>query len=347
MDNTTLHLFGRTPTEVGDPIRRVVHNVSEIQNFIDRFNGQRNCYVSLYPSNFIIDKIFFDFDYGDYILDDTKAVFSHLTNKNYKVIPLTTGIKPGNVHPRYHLYLELEPHIYGPTAKPLLYGATLNILESVFGPVHEKLTTLPNGKQKRILYNSERIVAPDPSCIGDIRRLTRIPNTLRPPSNNSYCTYIPSDKFLSMTESDIIKHTKAKHHYTYPLDGHKLPLLTDFPFDLDTYLERNKKTIREVDDDSGLVTSNPSLFLKNILRPCVYKNLIIQHPAHIIRVIATIDLLNLGYPASTILSLYSTLGWEDFEEQTTSNYINWCTKYKPYSCTKLRSLGIPKACCIG
>ena len=338
MDQTTLELFGRTPREVGNPQRYPIYNLKQLQKFKDNNNGISNCYVSLYPSNYLIDKVFFDFDYGLTVLEDTKAVFRYLTDQGDKVIPVVSGKKG------YHLYWLLKPHIYGPDVKVLLTKATYRIIHEVFGEFTQQSVIGDDGKQRQIFRTKDRIIAIDPACAGDISRLVRIPNTLRPPQNTSYCTYLPPDNFLDMTESEILHHHKSQHHYRFDTDRTGCPLLTDFEYDLDTNFKEHQQwqTLSK-----PITTSNPNIFLKNILRPCIYNRITIQHPTHLIRVIATIDLLNMGFNPESILDVYSTLGWEDFDKHTTQKHILHCRKYKPYSCTKLRQLGIPTQCCVG
>ena len=339
MDRTTLSLFGRFPREVANPNRWLVNSIPEMRRFIDYNNGITDIYVSLYSSNYVIDKIYFDFDYGPSVLDDTKKVYKWLMDKDYSVIPVVSGKKG------YHLYAITKPKIYGVQAKLLLTKATYSIIKSVFGSFRQEVHIKPDGKQVRVLRNSERIIGPDPTCIGDVRRITRVPNTLRPPENLNYCTYLPPDDFLKMTEADVIDHMKEKHSYTYKIDYSFAPLLTDFEFDLDKKIEA--KQWESIGCSSTIATSNPNLFLEQIIRPCLYRHIISIHPSHDVRVATTIDLLNFGYSPEEILDLYSTLGWEDFEEGLCLSQIKSCKKYEPYSCSKLRKYGIPEVCCVG
>ena len=101
------------------------------------------------------------------------------------------------------------------------------------------------------------------------------------------------------------------------------------------------------------IPSNPNLLLELILRPCLYKNIICVHPDNDVRVATTYDLILAGYSHSSILSIYSTLGWEDFEDEYCLAQIKHSEKdikekkYERYSCTKLRELKIPEVCCVG
>ena len=142
-----------------------------------------------------------------------------------------------------------------------------------------------------------------------------------------------------MTEEDIELHMKTQHYCNYETDS--TLLLTDFDYDYD-----DTPSWEPMSRSSESTVSNPSLFLRLLLRPCLYRHIIGIHPSHEVRVAATVDLLQ-NYNPETILEIYSTLGWEDYEEKLCYSQILSCGKYKPYSCSKLKALGIPNSCCVG
>lgn len=339
MDKTTKILFGRTPREIATPKRWVINNLKELQVFISNNNGVHDCFTSVYPSNYLIDKIFNDFDYS-FVLEDAQKYYAWCLDNNYQAIPIVSGKKG------YHIYFITHPKLYGKETKLLLTKATFSILKEVFGNFKQE-TVVMRGKEVRILRTKDRIIAPDPTVIGDVRRITRIPNTLRPPENLNYCTYLPPRDFLDMDSLDVVKHMKKTHSYDYDIQFRKAPYLTDFEYDFDEEPDYRSWT-PILGDKKEVITSNPSMFLQGLLRPCLYRHLTTIHPSHDVRTASTIDLLRAGYSPTEILSVYSTLGWEDFEEKYSLEQIESCQKYKQaYSCTKLRRLGIPIACCVG
>ena len=337
MDQTTLILFGRFPRECANPSRFAVNTVKEFDKFVSYNNGVADCFTSVYPSNYLIDKIFFDFDYGPQVLEDTKAVYRWILNEGYSAIPIVSGRKG------YHIYMITKPKIYGPQAKLFLTRAAYHVIKEVFGSFKQELYTFPTGKQVQVLRVEDRLIAPDPMVCGDIRRITRIPNTLRPPENYNYCTYLPPDEFLDMDETDIAQHMKKTHNYNYEIAYRGAPLLTDFEYDF--YEEPDFDRWSPI-STGAITTSNPNLFLKELLRPCLYRHITNIHPSHEVRVAATVDLYEAGYDSSQILSIYETLGWEDFDARESLKQIKSCKKYKSYSCSKLRTLGVPRICCV-
>lgn len=339
MDKTTKILFGRLPRDVATPKRWMVHTEKDLKNFVVNNNGIEDCFTSVYPANYLIDKIFNDFDWGKFVLDDAKKYYKWCLDNDYQAIPIVSGKKG------YHIYFITHPKLYAKKTKLLLTKATFSIMKEVFGNFKQE-TTYIEGKEVRILRTEERVIAPDPAVIGDTRRLTRIPNTLRPPENLNYCTYLPPRDFLDMTEEDVVKHMKRTHSYDYEIKFRKAPYLDDFEYDFEEepdYRSWNPLGLGE----KQIIVGNPSSFLKRQLRPCLYKRIIGIHPNHMTRVASTVDLLIQGFTTEEILSVFSTLGWEDFSEQTCFEQIESCKKYqRPFSCSKLRSYGLVTTCCV-
>lgn len=350
LDDTTLDLFGRMPRGVGTPSRWQINSIDELEAFINHNNGINNCFVDCYPANKVIDKIFIDCDYGENVLSDTQDIARFwYEKKGWDYVPLATAKKG------YHLHLRLKPKFYGLQSKLLLTKATYSVIKSVFGEFKSDRISL-GGKKVRVLRNKDRVIAPDPKIIGDINRLARLPNTLRPSNgydNNSfYCTYLPPDEFLDMTESQIYKHIKSKHKYHYNFNPDDSPMLTDFDYDFNKDMDFDDWECFASKDGKGCIESTDlNIFLDGLLRPCLYHNIITVHPDNEVRGACAIDLLRAKYSPSSILKIFSQLGWEDFDEEKTIYKIKSFIKedntiYKSYSCSKLRELKIPTICCV-
>lgn len=316
LDNTTLKLFGKFPREVGNPARSVVHNIQEFRNFIISNCGTNDCYSALFPNTGKIDKISFDSD-GHGALGETKILYKALKEKKYKVIPVVSGKKG------YHIHIILYPDIYD-EPKKLLLNATLRILEDVFG-VNDR--------------NELNCKTFDSHIFGDVRRIFRIPNTLRPPENRNWCTYLPPDEFLTMTEADIALHMKSTHTYEYI--GEVYPSLLSFP--ATTIKGTNYNLIKSSSEIKVRVRTS---VLKNFLRPCLYNQIISINPRHDVRVASTVDLLKFFSP-SDIFKFYGALEWRDWNPEKVEYQIGTCKNLRPFSCTTLRKKGIPRECCVG
>jgi hypothetical protein len=194
IDITTRLLFGEFPREVGTPVRQTIYSEKQFEDFIARHNGKSDCFVSVYPNNLKITEIFFDFD-GAGALGDAKQLYTFLTERGYPVIPVASGKKG------YHLHVLVKGN---GGDKEQLRLVAWSIIYTAFG---EKRPTV------------------DEKVVGDLRRLCRIPNTLRPPENLNYCTYLPPNVFVKMTERDVAEHIKSPHHYEYDMVG--IPTLSE------------------------------------------------------------------------------------------------------------------------
>jgi len=319
LDRTTYLLFHPFFREVGNPTRSFVRNEWEFIRFVDKYNGITDVFVSVYPANGIIDKIFFDIDNTN--LRIVRKFYNYLVENDYTVIPVVSGRKG------FHFYVLLKPKLYDEEGREKLTNATYSII-------------LDSG-----LYSKERgegnewyIPKCDTRIIGDIRRLTRVPNTLRP--HGSYCTYLPPD-FVNMTAKEISGHMKSSHTYDYEI--RKLPTLDDFE---KVSVELFRPSIYSESFPSPSCSSNVGRYLKPILRPCLFKKLFTFNPSHDVRVAATIDLLDMGFSENQIFKFYSQIGWEDWDESITQYQISNIKnrRYRYYSCKKLRRLGIADNC---
>ena len=313
MDNLTKQLFTNMPREIAFPWRKPMKSMTDFKREINIHNGIDNVYVSIYGANYIVNKIFFDNDYGNQ-LNDAKMIFEWCTNKGYQVVPIASGREC-----RTHLYVIVKPELHGAESKIRLLRAHYSIIKSVFGDFKREMTYLPSGKEVSVFRNKDRIISPDPQVCGDVRRIARVPNTLRPPENLNYCTYLPPDEFLDMTDNDVMTHMKSPYTYDYKIDYRSAPNLTDFKYEFD--VEPDVGCWTPVASSGTFKMHKPSKYLKRLLRPYVYNHICTIHPADNIRFVATLDLLSIGLEPEEIISGYSGLGWEDFDERTTTKKV--------------------------
>jgi hypothetical protein len=317
--------------------------MSDLKQEITLYNGIRDLYVSLYPSNFLVNKVFFDLDYGDSVLSDAKKIFEYITvTKHHQAIPVVSGKKG------YHIYYIVKPEIHKQESRIRLLRAHYSIIKDVFGSFKQKMVKV-NNKTVSVFIAKKRIIAPDPQVCGDIRRISRLPNTLRPPENINYCTYLPPDQFLDMTEDDIAYHMKAKHTYNIKIDYHIAPHLTDFTYDFKDDIP--EETYHNPIKAENTTFPTKEIYIKELFRPCIYRHISSIHPIDDIRFCSTLDLLSIGVSSDNIISIYSAFGWEDFVLEKTVRRVKGLEKayqsgkYKPWSCKKLIAKGYPRRCC--
>jgi len=320
IDLTTYILFSPFNREVANPVRKRIRNIRQFLQFISDNNGVRDCYVSVYSADLILDKVFFDLD-GSNALCDAKRMYVVFTEKlGIPVIPVASGKKG------IHLYPLFKPKRYD-APKTVLRNAQLYLLTEAFGKgVHPEVTV-------------------DPHTIGDVRRICRIPNTLRPPENRSWCTYLPAPDFLDWDDHDLREHIKHPHTYKYDLNR-KLVAMDELPQLDPSETFQFKQNGGEIKTEAVDEVGNEDEFLKRVLRPCLYRNIIRRNPPHEVRVATTVDLLTF-LPPEKIFKIYEKLGWDDWDPDITRYQIRSCIGLKPYSCRRLRALGIPRECCVG
>lgn len=329
LDKTTLTLFGEMPREVGKK-RSYIDTTNKLTKYVMKHNGIEDCFVSTTTLDGLITEIFFDIDSPlgiEGAIEDFKKLYKWLIDHPYNPVPVATGKKG------FHIHVRLKPKRYidALEAKQKLKNATMWILSEVFG------------------YDDRKVIKTtviDPHIIGDIRRPCRIPNTLRPPENNSWCIYLPQHvEDLSVT--DITRLTKAPQEWDGDLwEDSRLPALEDFPTapeGLRVICDNGRDEIENIPDTGFTLRGN--VMLKNLLRPCLYRHMIRDNPAHEVRVAATADLLQFFSPGD-ILNMYKTLNWIDFDADYVAYQIGSIKGLIPYSCTRLRELGIPKTCCV-
>ena len=314
-----LLLFSPFYREVGKK-RKVVFNLKGWLSEVEKLDGKDDVFTSVYPLNGVIDKIFIDIDDRDLGLAFyvAKKIYSYLLDNHYTVIPVATGKKG------FQLHILLEPLSYDNNLyikKTLLANATYYILHKA------GLYSRDNGLAKQI----------DTHVIGDVRRLCRVPGTLRPPTNQTYCVFLPIN-FDELSLEKIIELTKkpVSADYDYKID--ELPTLHDFPKFL-SHQEKEKVFLQSSRNWLKIPTEVRE-YLKRLLRPCIFYNIIVSEPRHDARVAATIDLLLLGYSIDEIVEIFSKLNWVDFNEEFTRYQVQQIKDrhYKPYGCRKLRKL---------
>lgn len=301
-DALTNQLFGKFPREIG--IRSNIYTLEAFQNYLLQNDGVNDCYTSIYTLSGEIDKLFFDFDGGAKALEDSKRVYKWLISEGHSVAVIASGKKG------IHLYVLLKPI---PTTKEILSQATWGILKSVFGNEYMKTTA-------------------DPHIIGDIRRISRIPNTRRPPDNKFWCTPLPAD-FVNFTWRDVLLWSKMPHEFS------EAPQPTQTINDLPHLKLVDIANITPSLVAQPVQVSKETNLLQSFLRPCLYNAIVVPNPLHVARVATATDLLQVFSPED-VKSFLEPLNWLDWSSTIALSQIKSCKHLKPYTCAKLRSIGM-------
>lgn len=313
LDPVTSQLFEDSfPREITSK-RKLITTPRHFEQEIDILNGAiEDLYTNVNPINGEINKISIDFD-GAESLKESQKLCTYLLGLGIPCIPVASGRR--GVH--LHVLFKTRK---GEDNKEILYKTTKSLL----------LKSLPKNK------------AVDPHLIGNTRAMIRIPNTLRPPENMSFCTYLPPGKaFLEMTETDLATHIRGTHYYLaedYGINKHP-PTFEEFILP-----EVDKEQVQFAEfDNSKSVHYSDNEQLKHLLRPCLYRLMTVEEPRHKVRVAATADLLRSEISPNQILDMYRSLNWRDWDEKWTAYQIGK-VKTIYWHKKKLKQLGICYDC---
>ena len=197
------HLIRTFPREIGFPERKLVHTEQEFYEIVNARNKTTNIYFSIYKryGDIDIDKIYFDFDCDSEdelwkVLEQVKKLHKYCNEKGYYHMMFFSGRKG------FHFY------IFTKNGKRLMYPK-------------DALTRA----HKRFMDNLK--ITPDFHCIGDIARISRVPNTMHMESK-LYC--IPLKREDLYKSIQYIKHIAKKQQHEYVVYGKRF-------FDLEKYDE--------------------------------------------------------------------------------------------------------------
>lgn len=312
IDLTTLTLFPIFPRRVGIP-SYIVHNERQFEHYILKYNGTpEGCHVGVYDCNSrpIIDKLLFDFDSGKKgekikdAFEEVKILVCELLSRKFAVIPVFSGCG-------FHIYVLLHPVEVDPeVGKFLLKEVQLSFVEDYKCVDRQK--------------------------IGVINTMIRVPNTLNI-KRKRWCCYLPLH-FVEWTLKEILEYAQAPHYLTYKYNGQRYPLVTDLAGI--TLKNINIKEVKITEDFEEAPPKVPPLhLLKDLIRPCVYEELIRnRNPAHFVRLSLVAELRHLGFTQKQVFEICKSLRWADFDPDYTMYQIQdiYERKLLPPSCKTLR-----------
>lgn len=213
------------PSYFGNPNRRMIYNINQLKMFIKTNNG-KNPIFFLINSPPLIDKVFFDFDNGEETIADVRKLDSYLYENDLSHIILFSGRG-------FHIYVLTVPY-------------KANNPKQTLTNIHSEIITNSGIKQY------------DNSCIGDIQRLGRMPNTLNQKSK-LYCTYLSHDELQNLTFEQIKEIGKEPRKKI--INNQKLIEISH----LDTDLKFNNKVIHNNDNQEINIKKLTDEEFKNIL----------------------------------------------------------------------------------
>jgi len=340
IDNNTFLLFSPFNRNVGNPYQFAINSQKDFEDFLIRNSGLNDCSASVYADDGVIDKIWFDFD-GDGAIEEAKKLYDYLKFLECKVIPVISGKK--GIH--LHLLVSSTLPVNDYETRVKLMDACQSIISNGLG--------IKDWKQKTSL---------DWSKVGAIKSTCRIPNTLRPPGNTTWCSYLP-ENWSELSNNDIWDYSKSPHSFEYTGEVYNLAFFIDKnSSELFKPRQRAKGTYatNSIIYDSNVLYAAFAVpknkkeltpFLEQLMRPCLFRHIFRANPGNDVRVATTIDLVESGLSVNQILEIYSMLDWENYNEGITKEKVEYIADrihnndLNAYSCSKLRFLQIPRLCC--
>ena len=323
VDERTLDLFAPFDREMGNPIRTRIKTQKQFEEFVMLNSGvSTDVFTSVYPSNHIVDKLFFDFDCNPKkhegltmaeVWSDFCKFYEYQVSIGEHPLPIVTGKKG------YHNQMPLIPE---KVSKIELWTATMSLLYDS-GMVSFKLDD--NGIKK---WNISRAI--DTTSIGDIERLCRVPNTPRLPDKAHWCTWLPlyPDDIRDMSVEDTFKWAERYHirdDACVRTRSIRSFLTHDFDFFVGFSSGKAFTTFSEIDP-----LDEREKFLYSMLRPfmsdSIIANVINPEADHEYRFVTALAMLEAGLDVGFVVSLLKQIGWRDFSESYTRYQVEQISK---------------------
>jgi hypothetical protein len=227
------------PRYIAFPERKLIRIESDFYKLINKFNGIKNIYYSIYEWNeenwWHFDKIFFDFD-GENAFKEVKIFHNRLNEIGYKHLILFSGKKG------FHLYLFLKNY--------------------------ERINNMKDAlKNANLFFIKQLNIHPDEAVIGDIARIARVPNTYHI-TGKRYC--IPLSENDLNKSLDEIKEMAKQQNFKFDLFGEVLFDISQFDYENVEIKDLNKiypELKSEIKIEDKLINKFPQFFKMILLNP--------------------------------------------------------------------------------
>ena len=229
-------LYNKFPRQIAFPYRKTVDNKTEFYKMINKYNGIKRIFASVYNytgnSNFDllnldVDKIFFDIDGESKSLEEAKKLADYLLKKNYRFTIIFSG---GG----FHFY--------------------------VFTKNYDNLSNKKLALFKSHLFFKNKLdINIDNKTIGDLARVATVPNTWNTKRQRFAIPVMIED----LDSYQKIKEKAKKQCFEFKIYGKKLFNIRNF----DNGVKDVEFCINEIDDKTKLKIDEDKL-LRN-LPPCI------------------------------------------------------------------------------
>lgn len=345
MDDTQAFLFGRWPRLVGYPEQYPVFDEGSFDKFLEAQEGDANCYSRIsWLSNtgdWLLDRVFLDLDghVSEKGLTDVELVSKLRSDREFRQSVL--GDVVDDVRQVAELCREVSFPLIGVyTGK----GVHLHIL------TEERLSPKQELKTNQLWIEDEAgLKTVDRQVVGDIKRLSRVPNCRRydekvGTATDLYTVPLSLQEMDDITAKELVEWSNSPRQVEEPAES-RPPMFTREEY-LPDGPEKSELDVEPVEigeDAMDGLTEKMELWLKDVLQlPCLYKRITTRNPAHPVRFNAAIMMFNVGMTPEDVVEVYSRLGWDDFDPKITRKFAEqiYDRGYADMSCASLQSKGL-------
>lgn len=342
MDEIQYELFGEFPRFVANPSQWAVFDEGTFDMFLEKNEGQANCYsrISRYGRDgaIMLDRVFLDLDgkVPQSGLTDTELVGRLFRDEQFRQDVL--GDVVSDVRSIAELcHKESIPMVGVYTGKGVHIHA--------FFEERRSPQTAYSSRQKWFVEECD-VSTFDEQVRGDMKRLCRVPNCRRyddklDASTDLYVVPLSKQEMRELTVDDLVSFCKSPRQI--PIPGESPPPFLKAPeYDSEDTREVVKVEKRDTGEFSE-VTEKLEMWLEDVLQlPCMYERMKTRNPAHYVRLNSAVLMFNAGMSVDEVVTVYSQLGWHDFDKKVTTKHLKQIKRrgYVSMSCAKIQSKGL-------
>ena len=340
MDAIQTELFGKFPRFVANPSQWAVFGEGTFDMFLESNEGEANCYsrISRYgrDGSLMLDEVFLDLD-GDVSsgMTDTELVGQLRRSDSFRNNVL--GPVVDDVRKIAQLCKEESIPVVG------VYTGKGVHIHALF---EERANPQEAYSSRQQWFVSEcDLDTFDEQVNGDMKRLCRVPNCRRydeklDSSTDLWTVPLSRQEMLSLTALELVEWSKQKR--MIPVPGESRPPFLQAPdyggqsYEVEEVEQMDKGEIAPVNEKM-------EAWLKDVVQlPCMYERLQTRNPAHYVRLNSAVLMFNAGMSVSEVVSVFSQLGWHDFDRKVTRKHLKQIKRrgYVSMSCANLQSKGL-------
>jgi len=344
MDDSQKLLFGEFPRLVGSPEQFPVFDEGSFDAFVEHSEGEANCYSRISwlanTGDWLLDRVFLDLDgHVSEPLTDTEVVGKLRRDEEFRQSVL--GDVVTDVRTIAEFAREQSFPVVGVyTGK----GVHVHLLTEPRRNPEQELRT----NQKWLVDECE-LETFDRQVLGDVKRLSRVPNCRRydpkvSDSTSLFTVPLSLEEMSGITAKELVEWSKSPRQIEEPGES-RPPLFTREEY-LESYDPTDVRSVEPVDvgeQSYDELTEQIEEWLKEVLQlPCMYERIVTRNPAHPVRFNVAIMLFNVGMTPEDVVEVYSRLGWHDYDPSITRQFAKqiYESGYADMSCASIQEKGL-------